>query len=155
MTAAAFCGTFSPITLGHLDVIERASLIFDKVIVLVSPNSEKIDAYTENQRCAWIKEACSHLDNVEVYVQSGLSVVSAKEHGASVLIRGIRTTQDFEYEKNMGSMNKLISGDMDTLCFFTKDEYTNCSSSNVRELLKYKQDIRPLVPECVARDLMR
>ncbi len=155
MTVAAFCGTFSPITLGHLDVIERASLIFEKIIVLVSPNSEKVDDYSENQRCAWIKEACAHLDNVEVYVQSGLSVVSAKEHGASVLIRGIRTVHDFEYEKNMSSMNKLISGDMDTLCIFSKDEYSTCSSSNVRELLKYKQDIRPLVPECVARDLMR
>ncbi len=155
MTVAAFCGTFSPITLGHLDVIERASTIFDKVVVLVSPNSEKEMTYSEKQRCDWIKEACAHLNNVEVDVQSGLSVASAKAHNATVLIRGIRTVHDFEYEKNMASMNKLISGDMDTLCLFTKDQYANCSSSNVRELLKYHQDIRSLVPECVARDLMR
>ena len=91
MTVAAFCGTFSPITLGHLDVIERASVIFDKVVVLVSPNSEKETTYSEKQRCDWIKEACAHLNNVEVDVQSGLSVASAKAHNATVLIRGIRS----------------------------------------------------------------
>lgn len=155
MTTAAFCGTFSPITLGHLDVIERACAIFDKVVVLVSPNSEKVTTFSETQRCGWIREACAHLDNVEVDVQSGLSVASAKAHGATVLIRGIRTIQDFEYEKNMAAMNKLISEDMDTLCLFTKDEYAHCSSSNVREFIKYKQDIRSMVPACVARDLMR
>lgn len=149
MSKAAFCGTFDPVTLGHLDVIKRASCLFDEVVVFVAPNSEKHQMFSEDQRLTWLREACSNLDNVTCQIQKGLTVDACKEVGANVLIRGIRNNIDCEYEQNMAFMNHSIDSSLETVCLFTRPEYMYCSSSNVKELIKYHLDISQFVPVCV------
>ena len=153
MTKAVFCGTFDPVTLGHVDIIERASRMFDSLVVFVTPNSLKKNTFSAQQRCEWIAQSCAHLDNVEVAIQEGLAVDAARKAGATVFVRGIRNGADCDYEQNMAHMNHLLDSDIDTVCLFTKNDYMYHSSSNVRELLKYGLDISSFVPECVWKSL--
>ena len=153
MRIGALCGTFDPVTLGHVDLIERASVLFDELVVFISPNSQKHNYFKDSLRLKWLQEATSHLDNVTCKIQKGLVVDACKQVGATTLVRGIRTTIDFEYEKNMAYMNTQIDSEIDTICLFTRPEYELYSSSNVRELLKYGQDISHFVPQVVVKDL--
>lgn len=153
MSVAAFCGSFDPINLGHLNVIERSSRIFDRVVVVVSNNTDKVTLFTNEQRLEWVKQACAHLDNVSCELYDGLVADACKEFQAEVLVRGVRNAVDLEYEQNMAYMNAKIQPGLDTVCLFTENEYRYCSSSNVRESLKYGLDIRHLVPECVAQTI--
>ena len=153
MTVAAFCGTFDPVTYGHLDLIHRASRMFDQVVVFVSKNSMKTNVFSNEQRLEWLNECTKDLDNVSCQIQEGLVVEACHKVGATVLIRGIRTGVDFEYEKNMAGMNAMIDPKIDTVCLYTKSELEYCSSSNVREFMKYNLDISKLVPECVIRTI--
>ncbi len=153
MTVAAFCGTFDPITLGHVNIIERSARLFDHVVVVVSYNREKTTLFSDKQRLQWVKDACAHLENVECQLYDGLVADACKTFGADVLIRGIRNGVDSEYEQNMAYMNQSIAPGLDTLCFFTDNELRYCSSSNVRELLKFDLDISSLVPNCVVETL--
>lgn len=153
MTVAAFCGTFDPVTKGHLDLIERSSRLFDKVVVFISPNSLKNNMYPLEKRLEWLEKSCAHLNNIECQIQSGLVVDACKSVNATVLIRGIRNTVDFEYEQNMAVMNHLLDDSIETICLLTKPELAFCSSSNVKELLKYGQDVSNLVPECILKEL--
>lgn len=155
MVKAAFCGTFDPVTLGHVDVIERASKIFDELVVFVSPNSSKTNTFSNEQRLEWLNEVTKDMPNVTCKIQSGLVVDACASAGASVLVRGIRNTVDFEYEKNMAGMNSFIDSSIETVCLYTKCELELCSSSNVRELMKYNQDISKFVPKCVLETLER
>lgn len=141
---AAFCGSFDPPTLGHLDIIERASTLFDELIVLVATNSSKSSMFSMEQRLAWLREACQDLPNVTCKIQKGLIVQACQEHEIHVLVRGIRNEQDCAYEQNMAFMNAYLDPNIETICLFTKPEYDLFSSSNVRELLKYHQNIQPL-----------
>lgn len=150
---AAFCGSFDPVTKGHLDVIERASKMFDTLVVFIASNSEKNTAFSFEQRLEWLQESTSHLSNVECRIQKGLVVDACKSVGAHVLVRGIRNEQDCMYEQNMAFVNAHLSEDIETICLFTKPEYYLYSSSNVRELLKYGQDISTFVPACVLNTL--
>ena len=150
---AAFCGSFDPVTKGHLDVIERASKMFDTLVVFIASNSEKNTAFSFEQRLEWLQESTSHLSNVECRIQKGLVVDACKSVGAQVLVRGIRNEQDCMYEQNMAFVNAHLSEDIETICLFTKPEYYLYSSSNVRELLKYGQDISTFVPACVLNTL--
>lgn len=155
MTVAAFCGTFDPVTLGHVDVIDRASKIFDELVVFVSNNSLKNNLFSSQQRLAWLEEICSKYENVSCAIQDGLVVDACHKVGATVLVRGIRNTIDFEYEKNMANMNALIDSSIDTICLYTRCELELCSSSNVREFMKYDLDISKFVPENVLRDIKK
>ena len=98
---AAFCGSFDPPTLGHLDIIERASTLFDELIVLVATNSSKSSMFSMEQRLAWLREACQDLPNVTCKIQKGLIVQACQEHEIHVLVRGIRNEQDCAYEQNL------------------------------------------------------
>ena len=153
MTIAAFCGTFDPVTKGHIDLIERSSKVFEKVVVFISPNSTKNGSYPLDKRLSWLTQSCSHLDNVECRIQNGLVVEACKSVDATVLIRGIRNGVDFEYEQNMAVVNHLLDANIETFCLFTKPELAYCSSSNVKELLKYGQDVSSLVPKCILKEL--
>ena len=150
---AAFCGSFDPVTKGHLDVIERASKMFDTLVVFVSENSSKNTAFSFEQRLSWLQQATSHLPNVECKIQKGLVVEACKSVNAQVLVRGIRNEQDCMYEQNMAFVNAHLNNNIETICLFTKPEYYLYSSSNVRELLKYGQDISTFVPACVLATL--
>ena len=155
MTRACFCGTFDPVTLGHLDVITRASKLFDEIVVFISCNADKKERFSFEQRLAWLQEATSHLNNVRCDIQKGLVVEACHQVQATILVRGIRNMTDFEYERNMAAMNQLIDHNVETVLLMTDPRYMHCSSSNVRELLRYHQDVSALVPACVARDLKR
>lgn len=153
MKIAAFCGTFDPVTIGHLDIIQRASRLFDKLVVFISPNSDKTNEFSEEKRLAWLEEATKDLDNVTCKIQSGLVVEACKSVNATVLVRGIRNGVDCTYEQNMAFMNAKLNEEIETVCLFTRPEYSLYSSSNVRELFKYGQDISSFVPACVLQDL--
>lgn len=153
MPTAIFCGAFDPVTNGHMDLIERASKLFDQLYVFVAPNSEKHQVFTAEKRLAWLEQACIPYKNVSCRIQKGLTVDAAKSVHAKYLIRGMRNSQDFEYELNMAAMNRSIDDSIETICLFTKPEHMFCSSSNVRELLRYHLDISAFVPDCVRMDL--
>lgn len=153
MAKAAFCGSFDPITIGHVRLVERAAPLFEELIVFVSVNSSKREDWTLAQRKEWASEALSHLKNVRVESQDGLSAEACRKAGASVLIRGIRNGIDADYENNMAWMNRKVDPGLETLCLFSEPEYANISSSNVRELLKYHISIESLVPACVFESL--
>ena len=155
MKIAAFCGTFDPVTYGHLDIIERASKLFDQLVVFISPNSDKNNEFTEEKRLKWLNESTKHLSNVTRKIQSGLVVEACKSVNATVLVRGIRNGVDCTYEQNMAFMNARLNEDIETVCLFTRPEYSLYSSSNVRELFKYGQDISGFVPACVLEDLKK
>lgn len=155
MKVAAFCGTFDPVTYGHLDIIERASKLFDELVVFISPNSDKNNEFTEERRLKWLNESTKHLSNVICKIQSGLVVEACKSVNATVLVRGIRNGVDCTYEQNMAFMNARLDENIETVCLFTRPEYSLYSSSNVRELFKYGQDIAGFVPACVLEDLKK
>ena len=150
---AAFCGSFDPVTKGHIDVIERASKMFEKLVVFVSCNSNKNTQFSLEQRLEWLNQATAKLDNVECRIQTGLVVEACQSVQAKVLVRGIRNEQDCMYEQNMAFVNAHLDENIETICLFTKPEYYLYSSSNVRELLKYGQDISVFVPDCVSKTL--
>lgn len=152
---AAVCGSFDPPTLGHIDIIERASRLFDELIVFIACNSEKNTLFSMEQRKQWLLESTQALNNVSVRIQEGLIVEACQKESVQVLVRGIRNAQDCSYEQNIAYVNHYLDHSIETLCLFTKPEYSYYSSSNVRELLRYHQDIQALVPSCVYEKLKK
>ncbi len=146
MRIAVYPGSFDPITNGHLDIIERASKIFDKVVVGVLNNKNKKPRFTSDERVMLIKKVTSHLDNVETASFDGLLVDFAKSHNASVIIKGLRTVNDFEYEFQMALLNKTLDNECETMFMMTNSKYSYISSSMVNELAGYKGDLAGLVP---------
>lgn len=146
MRIAVYPGSFDPITNGHLDIIERASRIFDKVIVGVLNNKNKKPRFTSDERVMLIKKVTSHLDNVETASFDGLLVDFAKRQNASVIIKGLRTVNDFEYEFQMALLNKALDNECETMFMMTNSKYSYISSSMVNELAGYKGDLAGLVP---------
>lgn len=153
MSIAAYPGSFDPITVGHLDIIKRSAAIFDKVIVGILINQNKTPLFTLEERKQLIEEATKELGNVEVYPFSGLVADFAREHEASVLIRGLRSTTDFEYELQMAQINHKIDETIDTLFFATDPKLSFISSSAVKEMWTYHQDVSDYVPDCVVKML--
>lgn len=153
MSIAVYPGSFDPITNGHLDVIKRTAAIFDKVVIGILVNQNKKPLFSLEERTEMIRRVTADIPNIEVYPFSGLVVEFAKEHNVNVLIRGIRSTTDFEYELQMAQINHKIDGNIDTLFFATDPRYSFVSSSAIKELWSYRQDVREYVPEYVIQKL--
>lgn len=153
MSVAVYPGSFDPITNGHLDVIKRTAAIFDKVVIGILVNQNKKPLFSLEERTEMIRRVTADIPNIEVYPFSGLVVEFAKEHNVNVLIRGIRSTTDFEYELQMAQINHKIDGNIDTLFFATDPRYSFVSSSAIKELWSYRQDVREYVPEYVIQKL--
>ena len=151
MTTAIYPGSFDPITNGHLDVLERASKIFKKIIIAVLVNPNKNSFLSTETKVALIKESVSHLNNVEVDSFMGLTVEYAKAKNANVLIRGLRAVSDFEYEMQMAQINQNLGPQLDTIFLITKVENNFVSSSIVKEISLLGGDISQFVPEQVNR----
>ncbi|MBU8791655.1 pantetheine-phosphate adenylyltransferase [Oceanobacillus caeni] len=150
MGKLAICpGSFDPITNGHLDIIERASGIFDQVIVAVFNNEAKSPLFSVQERMDLIKESTSYLPNISVDSSSHLLMDYAKEKNADVVIRGLRAVSDFEYEMQITSMNRKLNPEVETLFVMTNNQYSFLSSSMVKEIAKYHGDISGLIPEVV------
>ncbi|MBQ9690729.1 MAG: pantetheine-phosphate adenylyltransferase [Eggerthellaceae bacterium] len=149
MATALIPGTFDPITNGHLDVITRASKVFDRVIVAVALSTGKNPLFSHDKRIALAKEATDHLGNVEVEGFGGLLVDFAAEKSVDVFVKGLRAVSDFEYEFQHALMNKRLYAQVETLFLPSSSEYMHLSSSVVREIAQFKGDVSSLVPACV------
>jgi len=151
---ALFPGSFDPLTNGHLNMIERGTKMFDKVIVGVFVNTNKIALFTLDEKLMLIKQAVAHLENVEVIAQeSKLTVESAAELGANFLIRGIRNVKDYEYEKDIAMMNHHLSPELETVFLLADEAYAHVSSSLLKEVLKFGGDVSAYLPLVVDQAL--
>jgi pantetheine-phosphate adenylyltransferase len=148
--ATALCpGSFDPVTLGHLDIIERAARHFDEVIVAVIRNPQKTQSlFSLEERQQMLKEALAHLTNIRIEFFKGLLVDFAKEQGANAIVKGLRAVSDFDYELQMAQMNHELSG-IDTFFLSTSPQYSFLSSSLVREVARFGGDVSKMVPEHV------
>lgn len=147
---AIYPGSFDPLTLGHLDIIQRASKIFAEVLVLISHNNEKSGRIPLEDRVTLIEDAVKDLANVKVGIYDGLVVDYAKEHSYDCLLRGMRAASDFEGELELSQINHALSKGMETIFLMTNPGYSFMRASRVWELLKYSDDLSLLVPENVA-----
>ena len=146
MRIGVFPGSFDPLTSGHYDLIERAAALVDCLYVAVLKNSDKTPLYTLKQRKEMIESATALLPNVKVEAFEGLLVDFARQKGASVLFRGLGNQLDYEQETMLATVNHRLAPEIQTVCLFSKPEWTFLSSSIVKEMLRYGQDIRGLVP---------
>ena len=146
-------GSFDPVTFGHRDIIHRASMLFDKVIVLVAVNSQKNPSFTPEERVALIKKVTRELPNVEVDVCYGLIADYVRKVGAVAIVKGLRAVTDFEYEFQMALVNKVVNSDLETVFLTTKGEYMYLSSSVVKQVAFYGGDISKFVPRCILKDI--
>lgn len=146
MRIAVYPGSFDPITNGHLDIIRRAARLYDRVVVGVLNNSGKNPVFTPEERVGMIKSVTSDLSNVDVDCFSGLLVDFVKEKSASVIIKGLRTVTDFEYEFQMALLNKALNPEYETMFMMTDSKYSYISSSMVKELAGFNGDLTGLVP---------
>ena len=146
MRIGVFPGSFDPLTSGHYDLIERAAALVDCLYVAVLKNSDKTPLFTLKQRKEMIESTTALLPNVKVEAFEGLLVDFARQKGASVLFRGLRNQLDYEQETMLATANHRLAPEIQTVCLFSKPEWTFLSSSIVKEMLRYGQDIRGLVP---------
>lgn len=148
-------GSFDPITIGHLNIIERASKIFDKVIVGVLVNPDKSGTFTIDEKIEFIEKSIKHLDNVEVRTFQGLLVNFLKEVNSRVIIKGLRVVSDFDYELQMANANRHLDNSIETLLMMTNPEYSFLSSSTVRQILYFNGNLKGFVPDVIINDLER
>ncbi len=150
MKTAIYPGSFDPITKGHLDVLERAAGMFDKVIIAVLVNSSKKSFLPIEDRIKLIEDSCKNIKNVEVDSFDGLTIDYAREKDAKILIRGLRAVSDFEYEMQLSQTNSALAPDINTVFLITKPKYNFISSSTIKEIATMKGDISKFVPPPVA-----
>ena len=148
---ALFAGSFDPMTLGHLDIIKRAARIFDHVLVGIGVSPGKTPFFTLEERVALIRESAADIPNMEIIHFEGLTVNCARHHSVNVLIRGVRSVQDYSYELQMAQMNQALNPDLETVIFPTLGAMSHISSSMARELAMHRGDLSLLVPAPVVR----
>lgn len=149
MRVFVYPGSFDPVTNGHLDIIDRAAKICDKLVVAVLRNRSKTPVFSMEERIAFLSEVLSGRPNIQVLPFSGLLVDFMKSQNATTVIKGLRAVSDFEYEFQMALLNKNLNPEIETLFMMTNIKYSYLSSSAVRELARYGGDIRDLIPEAI------
>ena len=146
MTSVIYPGTFDPITNGHLDIIERSAVIFPRVLVAVANSPSKKPLFSLDERVELVRQSVAHLSNVEVFGFSDLLANVIKQHNISAIIRGVRTTTDFEYELQLAALNRLLTKCVDSLFFPPAEKWAFVSSTIVREIYLHGGDVAELVP---------
>ena len=148
-------GSYDPVTNGHIDIITRASKVFDRVVVgVVGQGIRKSKSmFTPEERRQFIVDATSHLENVDVEIFTNLVVDFARERGATVILKGIRAISDFEYELEMNQLNRKLAPDVESVYLFSSSEYSFLSSTGVKEMATFGGDVGDLVPKPVAQAL--
>ncbi len=149
MTSVIYPGTFDPITNGHLDVIERSAVIFPRVLVAVANSPSKKPLFSLDERVELVRQSVAHLSNVEIFGFSDLLANVIKQHNISAIIRGVRTTTDFEYELQLAALNRLLTKGVDSLFFPPAEKWAFVSSTIVREIYLHGGDVAELVPVSV------
>ena len=155
MRVAIYPGSFDPITNGHLDIITRGSKVFDKLIVGVLVNIDKVGLFSIEERVELIKRVTSHLPNVEVVSFNGLLVDLARKYDAKVILKGLRAVTDFEYEFQMALMNSQLDSNIETLFMTTSAANSFLSSSSVKQVAKFGGKINGLVPDEIVEDVVK
>jgi pantetheine-phosphate adenylyltransferase len=148
-----FPGTFDPLTLGHVDIINRAIPLFDKIIVGIGLNAAKAPMFSAEQRLSWIKEIYKNENGVEGAVYEGLTVNFCKKIGARFILRGIRYVSDFEYEKTIADANRTLDKNIETIFLTGEPKYTSVASTIVRDIIRNGGDATLFLPDIVARSL--
>ena len=152
----AICpGSFDPVTNGHLDVIQRAAKLFDRVVVLVAINAGKKGLFTPEERRELLCRATAHLPNVTVETHDGLLADYAREKNAAAIVKGLRAMSDFEYEFQMALTNRKLYDQVETVFLTTSTEYMYLSSSLVKEVAKLGGDVSEFVPACIVSDILK
>lgn len=155
MIKAIYPGTFDPITVGHLDVIKRASKIYDKLIVAVMENNKKNCTFSEVERKAMIEKCIKSLPNVKVVVGDGLTVDFAKKNNCNVIIRGIRAVSDYESELALATANMSLDNNIETVFMVAKPELSFLSSSIAKEIASFGGDISSYIPKPIIKDVSK
>ena len=154
MKTAVYPGTFDPVTNGHIDIIERALKIFDKLYVVVADNPQKTATFTKKERVGMLKEALRKYNNkLEVEHYDGLLLNYVKSKKSNVVVRGLRAISDFESEFSRALINRELEKDIDTIFIMTKDDYAFLSSSIIKEIAMFNGPVKGFVPESVERKL--
>mgnify|MGYP001766899579 FL=1 len=151
MKTAIYPGTFDPLTKGHLDLIERASKLFSRLIVVVGENTAKKPLFDVKERVYMIEQSIKHLKNVTVDSNSELTVEYAKKHNVNILVRGVRAFADFEYELQMALMNRKLDENIETVFLMPKNEYSYLNSSLIKGIADFDADIKNFVPPIVIK----
>ncbi|HHE9432726.1 pantetheine-phosphate adenylyltransferase [Haemophilus influenzae] len=149
MMSVIYPGTFDPITNGHLDIIERSAVIFPRVLVAVANSPSKKTLFSLDERVELVRHSVAHLSNVEVFGFSDLLANVIKQHNISAIIRGVRTTTDFEYELQLAALNRLLTKGVESLFFPPVEKWAFVSSTIVREIYLHGGDVAELVPVSV------
>lgn len=152
---AVYPGSFDPITLGHIDIINRISPLYAKVIVLVAISSQKASLFNQQEKKDLLEQSLSHLSNVTVDFYEGLTVDYMKKYKADVIVRGLRAVADFEYEMTMANMNKKLAPEIETLLICSRPEFYYISSRGVKEVATHQGSLKGLVPEVVEKALLK
>ena len=150
MKIGVYPGSFDPVTYGHLDIINRASKLFDKLIVAVLNNGQKKPMFSTEERVMLLEKLTDGMDNVQIDSFSGLLIDFVESYDAHVIIRGLRAVSDFEYELQLAQTNLSLNNDIETVFLVTRNEYSFLSSSIVKEIAKYNGDVSNMVPPLIA-----
>ncbi len=150
---ALFPGTFDPITIGHLDIINRALPLFDKLVIGIGRNAGKVPMFNEEQRVKWIREIYQSNDKISVVVYEGLTVDCCMKEGANFILRGIRYVNDFEYEKAIADMNRSLDNNIETIFLTCLPQYTSVASTLVRDVIRNGGNAMQFLPETVAKTI--
>lgn len=154
MTTVIYPGTFDPITNGHTDLVERASRMFDKVVVAVAESPHKKPLFELEQRCALAAEVLAHVPNIEIVGFNTLLAHFVKEQNAQVLLRGLRAVSDFEYEFQLANMNRALAPDVETVFLTPHEKHSYISSTLIREIARLDGDVHKFVHPSVEAALM-
>jgi pantetheine-phosphate adenylyltransferase len=152
---AVYPGSFDPITLGHVDIIQRISHLYEETVVLISQSPNKASLFTVEERKELIEKSLAHLKNVTVDIHEGLTVDYVKKKKADVIVRGLRAVVDFEYELTMANMNKMLAPNIETLLVFADPKYYFISSRGVKEVAQHGGALNGLVTDIVAEALTK
>jgi pantetheine-phosphate adenylyltransferase len=153
MRIALFPGTFDPITIGHLDIINRSLSLFDKLVIGIGRNANKQAMFSEEQRLNWVKEIYKNNPKVDAIVYDGLTITACEDIGANFILRGIRYVNDFEYEKAIADMNRSLNKNIETIFLTCLPQYTSVASTLVRDVLRNGGNVSQFLPEIVVQSL--
>lgn len=146
---AVFPGSFDPITIGHESIVKRSLKVFDEVIIAISTNIDKHCFFPLEKRIEWLEKVFQSYPQIKVMRNAGLTIDFCKQHGAEFILRGLRTSADFEFERKIGQVNKQMYGKIETVFLLSEPQHTSISSSVVREVITYGGDASQFVPEGV------
>ena len=153
MRICLFPGTFDPVTLGHIDIINRSLCLFDKLVIGIGKNANKAPMFPDELRLDWLKEIYKNDPRVDALVYEGLTAECCKSIGANFILRGIRYVSDFEYEKAIADMNRSLDSSIETIFLTCLPQYTSVASTLVRDVLRNGGDVSPFLPEVVNHSL--